>query len=75
MLNYQIKTQNIAYPAAFLLYNRRKPSSEDEKRDLPKRTSPFALYQSDIYSSTAACAAAKRELIISHGEILRFSFS
>ena len=58
MLNYQIKTQNIAYPAAFLLYNRRKPSSEDEKRGLPKRTDPFHYCKSDIYSSTAACAAA-----------------
>ena len=41
MLNHQIKTQNIAFFATFLLYNRRKPSSEDEKRDLPMRTGPF----------------------------------
>ena len=63
MLNHQTKTQNIAYPAAFLLYNRRKPSFEDEKRDLPKRTGPFSLYQCDNYSSTAAWAAARRRWV------------
>ena len=30
----------------------------DTKRDLPKRTDPFTLFQSDNYSSTAAWAAA-----------------
>ena len=70
MLNYQIKTQNIAYPAAFLLYNRRKPSSEDEKRDLPKRAGPLNLYQCDIYSSTAAWAAARRAIGTRNGEQL-----
>ena len=30
----------------------------DTKRDLPKRAGPLNLYQSDIYSSTAACTAA-----------------
>jgi len=41
-----------------------------KKRDLPKRTGPFYLYQSDIYSSTAACAAARRAIGTRKGEQL-----
>ena len=40
----------------------------DTKRDLPKRTGPFSLYQSDIYSSTAAWAAARRAMGTRNGE-------
>ena len=38
------------------------------KRDLPMRTSPFYLYQSDNYSSTAAWAAARRAIGTRKGE-------
>ncbi len=69
MLNYQIKTQNIAYSATFLVNNRRKLSSEDKKRDLPKRTGPFTYYIREFnYSSTAACAAARRAIGTRKGE-------
>ncbi len=40
------------------------------KRDLPERTGPFYLYQSDIYSSTAAWAAARRAMGTRNGEQL-----
>ena len=46
-----------------------------KKRDLPKRTGPFSLYQSDIYSSTAACAAANFEANMLISNDLRLDWS
>ena len=40
----------------------------DTKKDLPKRTDPFHYCKSDIYSSTAACAAARRAMGTRKGE-------
>ena len=40
----------------------------DTKKDLPKRTGPFHYIREFIYSSTAACAAAKRAIGTRNGE-------
>ena len=40
------------------------------KRDLPNWTSPFHYCKSDNYSSTAACAAARRAMGTRNGEQL-----
>ena len=53
--------ENVAYFATFLSINRLKPSCGDEKKGLPRRTGPFCeLSECDVYSSTAAWAAANR---------------
>ena len=43
---------------------------DTKKGDLSKQTGPFTLYQNDIYSSTAACAAARRAMGTRNGEQL-----
>ena len=40
----------------------------DTKKDLPKRTGPFHYIREFIYSSTAACAAARRAMGTRKGE-------
>ena len=40
----------------------------DTKKDLPKRTGPFHYIREFIYSSTAACAAARRAMGTRNGE-------
>ena len=42
----------------------------DTKKDLPKRTGPFHYIRVLIYSSTAACAAARRAIGTRKGEQL-----
>jgi hypothetical protein len=42
----------------------------DTKKDLPKRTGPFHYIREFIYSSTAACAAARRAMGTRNGEQL-----
>ena len=46
----------------------------DTKKDLPKRTGPFHYIREFIYSSTAACAAAKYSLFIRDSERLCMRF-
>ena len=50
--------------------NRSKPSYIEEKKDLPKRTGPLLIISELTYSSTAACAAAKRAIGTRNGEQL-----
>ena len=58
MSNSQKNLQIIANFAKFLVNNRRKPSSEDQKGTCPNGQVPLLNMSELFYSSTAACAAA-----------------
>lgn len=59
--------QNDTYSAAFYLQYV-ESILEDTKKETCKRTGPLNLYQCDNYSSTAACAAARRAMGTRNGE-------